>query len=112
MPVNGAFYWWSGALAPPRYANMVSFVNGWVNVLSMFSATAAFVYAVASSLAFSVAIVAPDYNFTNAQLMGVSIAVLVVWTALMLLRLETITRIFVLMGKDTSFVYLSASFDC
>lgn len=99
MPVNGAFYWWSGALAPPKYANIVSFVSGWLNVLSMFSATAAFVYAVASSLSFTINIVQPDFVWTNASLLGLSIAVLFVWAALMSLKLETISVVFMMTGE-------------
>lgn len=99
MPVNGSFYWWSGALAPSKYSNFVSFVSGWLNVLSMFSATAAFAYAVASSVAFSVNIVAPDFVWTNPQLMGLSISVILVWAALMSLRLESISVVFMAMGK-------------
>jgi glucan phosphoethanolaminetransferase (alkaline phosphatase superfamily) len=98
MPLNGSFYWWSGALAAPQWSNLISFVSGWLNVLSMFSATAAFAYAVASTIVFSVNIALPDLAWTNAQIMGLSLGVLFVWAALMSLKLETISLVFMTMG--------------
>ncbi|KAL4745058.1 hypothetical protein BDW72DRAFT_199001 [Aspergillus terricola var. indicus] len=97
MPVNGAFYWWSGALALPRWSRSVSFITGWLNMLSMFTATAAFAYAVASSFSFSLSIAVPGTEWTNAQLMGLSIGVVVLWSALMTLRLERVAVIYILM---------------
>jgi amino acid transporter len=98
MPLNGSFYWWSGALAPPRWSNLISFVSGWLNVLSMFSATAAFVYAVAASISFGINVAVPDFKWTNAQIMGLSFGVLIIWAAVMSFRLETITVVFMAMG--------------
>ncbi|KAL2817635.1 amino acid/polyamine transporter I [Aspergillus granulosus] len=98
MPVNGAFYWWSGALAPPRWSHSVSFITGCLNLLSIFTATAAFAYAVASSFSFSLSIAVPDMQWTNPQLMALSLGVIVLWSALMALRLEKVAVIYILMA--------------
>ncbi|KAL4885751.1 amino acid/polyamine transporter I [Aspergillus karnatakaensis] len=99
MPVNGAFYWWSGALAPPRWSHSVSFITGYLNILSIFTATAAFAYAVSSSFSSAVVIAVPDMAWTNAQLMGLSIGIVVLWSALMTLKLEQVAIIYMTMGK-------------
>uniref|UniRef100_A0A093VEJ9 Putative amino-acid permease n=1 Tax=Talaromyces marneffei PM1 TaxID=1077442 RepID=A0A093VEJ9_TALMA len=94
MPINGSFYWWAGALAPPRWSHAVSLITGWLNVQAMFAATAAFAYAVASSLAYAVAIAFPSMIWTNAEIMCLSLAVLATWGSLMTLRLERIAFVY------------------
>ena len=98
MPVNGAFYWWTGALVPPKWSHFVSYLTGWLNLLSMFTATAAFAYAVASSFAYSVTIAVPTMEWTDPQLMAISMGVTILWAALMSLKLESIGIIYVSMG--------------
>lgn len=98
MPVNGSFYWWAGALAPPAWSRAVSFITGWMNVLTMFASTATFAYAVASSLSYGVTIALPDMIWTNAQVMALSLAVVLIWSAIMTLRLERIAFVYITMG--------------
>lgn len=100
MPVNGSFYWWTGALAPPKWSRIISFTAGWLNVFSMFTATAAFAYALAASLAYSINMVNPDFPFTNAQLMAMSMAVFFLWLMLMLFKVETIGMVYVIIGQS------------
>ncbi|KAL1848447.1 hypothetical protein Plec18170_008045 [Paecilomyces lecythidis] len=99
MPVNGSFYWWAGALAPPAYSHAVSFITGWLNILTMFASTASFVYAVSSSLSYGVNIAVPSMEWTNAQLMALSFAVIVIWCVMMTLKLERIAFVYIGMGK-------------
>ncbi|RAK84384.1 hypothetical protein BO79DRAFT_275719 [Aspergillus costaricaensis CBS 115574] len=98
MPVNGSFYWWAGALAPPAWSHAVSFITGWMNVLTMFASTATFAYAVASSLSYGVTIALPDMIWTNAQVMALSLAVVLIWSAIMTLRLERIAFVYISMA--------------
>ncbi|OJJ67315.1 hypothetical protein ASPBRDRAFT_34175 [Aspergillus brasiliensis CBS 101740] len=98
MPVNGSFYWWAGALAPPAWSHAVSFITGWLNVLTMFASTAAFAYAVSTSLSYVVTIAVPDMVWTDAQMMALSLAVIVVWGALKTLNLEGIAFVYISMA--------------
>ncbi|OOO08599.1 hypothetical protein OAory_01098950 [Aspergillus oryzae] len=98
MPVNGSFYWWAGALAPPGWSHAISFVTGWLNVFTMFASTASFAYAVASSLSYAVTIAAPSMAWTNAQIMCLSLAVIVVWSGVMTLKLERIASVYIAMA--------------
>ncbi|KAJ6016842.1 hypothetical protein N7451_000221 [Penicillium sp. IBT 35674x] len=98
MPLNGAFYWWTGALAPPKWSHSLSYITGWLNILQIFTGTAAFAYAVASSFAYSVNIVVPSFSGTNAELMALSMAIVVLWAALMGLNLEKISVIYIIMA--------------
>lgn len=101
MPVNGSFYWWAGALAPPKWSHPISYITGWVNVLSAITGTAAFAYAVATSFAYSVTIAVPTMTWTNPELMALSMGVIVLWAALMTVNLEKISVIYGSMGKPS-----------
>ncbi|GMF68586.1 unnamed protein product [Aspergillus oryzae] len=103
MPVNGSFYWWAGALAPPGWSHAISFVTGWLNVFTMFASTASFAYAVASSLSYAVTIAAPSMAWTNAQIMCLSLAVIVVWSGVMTLKLERIASVYIAMVQNRPF---------
>ncbi|KAL3447773.1 amino acid/polyamine transporter I [Aspergillus insuetus] len=101
MPVNGAFYWWTGALAPPRWSHSTSFITACFNMLSMFTSTASFAYAVASSFSFTLMIAGSTVEWTNARLLGLAMGVLLLWSALMGLRLERVVIIYILMAVLT-----------
>ncbi|KAL3482720.1 amino acid/polyamine transporter I [Aspergillus germanicus] len=101
MPVNGAFYWWTGALAPPRWSHAASFITACFNMLSMFTSTASFAYAVASAFSFSLMIAGSTVEWTNAQLMGLAMGVLLLWSALMGLRLERVATIYIIIAVLT-----------
>lgn len=70
---------------------------------AMFAATAAFAYAVASSLAYAVAIAFPSMIWTNAEIMCLSLAVLATWGSLMTLRLERIAFVYMTIGNIPPF---------
>ncbi|CAI7590653.1 unnamed protein product [Penicillium crustosum] len=100
MPVNGAFYWWSGALAPPEWSHCISFVSGWLNIFSMFTATASFAYAVASSLTYAITIILPTMQWTDSQIMAISMGVVIIWAALMSFKLESIITVYICLASS------------
>lgn len=104
MPINGSFYWWAGALAPREWSHAVSFITGWLNVMTMFAATASVAHAVASMFAYSVTIASMSMTWTNAEIMCLSLAVIVIWGALMTMRLERIAFVYTSIGKVSVFL--------
>lgn len=68
----------------------------------MFASTASFAYAVASYLSYAVVIAVPSMVWTNAQIMALSLAVIVIWAAVMSLRLERIAFVYISMCKQLS----------
>lgn len=107
MPVNGAFYWWSGALAPPEWSHCISFVSGWLNIFSMFTATASFAYAVASSLTYAITIILPTMQWTDSQIMAISMGVVIIWAALMSFKLESIITVYICLGSSCEMIIIS-----
>lgn len=99
MPLNGAFYWWTGALAPPSWSHALSYISGWLNILQIFAATASFAFAVASAFAYGLTIAAPGFNGTESELMALSMAVVILWAALMCMKLERISMVYIAMGE-------------
>ncbi|KAL2809116.1 amino acid/polyamine transporter I [Aspergillus granulosus] len=98
MPVNGSFYWWAGALAPPQWSHAVAFITGCLSMLTMLTSTASFAYAVATSLSYSVKIAVPTIVWTDAQLMGLSLGVIIIWMGIMCMKLENISTVYILMA--------------
>ncbi|KAJ5552469.1 hypothetical protein N7494_001847 [Penicillium frequentans] len=91
MPVNGAMYWWTAALAPESWSRCLGFISGWINLFGLFTGVASFAYAVASGLAYSILIARPDWSCTNAMIMAMALGVVVFWVVSMMLRLENVT---------------------
>jgi amino acid transporter len=91
MPVNGAFYWYTAALAPEKLSRPLAFMVGWTTVLSGVTSIASFAYAVASPLALFVSKLHPAWEPTNPQIMGMSFAIVALWSVLSCLRLERIS---------------------
>lgn len=106
MPVNGGFYWWAAALSPPKYARAFAFITGWFNALAVVTGLASFAYSIAVGLAQTVTIATGGrFDGTLAEVMAMSMAVVTLWAAVMLLRLETIN---VLMMITAAFLFLSS----
>ncbi|KAJ5371474.1 uncharacterized protein N7496_007566 [Penicillium cataractarum] len=91
MPVNGAYYWWAAALAPPAWSRCVGFISGWVTMFGLLTGIASFSYAVAAGLAQSIMIAKPDWSASNPIIMAMALAVVVSWALTMALRLESIS---------------------
>lgn len=96
MPVNGAYYWWTAALAPRWCSRFISYVAGWCALLTLATSTASFSYAVASSVVIGITYVAPSWTPDNAQLMGITFAIVICWAALSALKLENISWVYVI----------------
>lgn len=95
MPINGAYYWYTAALAPPKWSRFLSFLTGWTNVLAMFTSTTSFVYAVAGLIIHGIVLVAPEWIPTNPQVLGVAYATLIVWAFLATLKLEQVMWVYI-----------------
>ncbi|KAG7438650.1 putative amino-acid permease [Fusarium oxysporum f. sp. raphani] len=50
MPVNGANYWWTAALAPPSISRHLSFIAGMANIMNALTRIASFAWASSSSI--------------------------------------------------------------
>lgn len=94
MPVNGAFYWWTAAMAPKWCSKFLSFVSGWVNLLTLATSIASFAFAVTSSTVQGIIYVAPQWSPSNAELMGIAFGVVFLWLALASRRLEEISWVY------------------
>lgn len=105
MPVNGAFYWWTGALAPRKWSRPLAFVVGWTNILAIFASIASFAFAVASSLAFAIEILEPERRFANAEIMGVAYGVVMLWAVLLTVKLDNVKWVYVVVGELDSCFY-------
>lgn len=101
MPVNGAFYWYTAALAPESYSRPLAFMVGWTTVLSGVTSVASFAYAVASPLALFISKLRPEWEPTNVQIMGISMAIVALWTVLANLRLERISWLVFINSRTT-----------
>lgn len=82
MPVNGAYYWWSAALAAPKYSRPVGFIAGWATILTLLTGMASITFATAATAAASITLLNVRWNPANAELMGIALAILILWTAL------------------------------
>jgi amino acid transporter len=99
MPVNGCFYWWTAALAPPPMRRSLSFISGWTNLLTLATSVASYAFATASIIQLSVSMIHPEWVATNAQLMAIAWGTVFVWMALAAFRLEDIAWIYMGIGE-------------
>ncbi|KAF2012912.1 amino acid transporter [Aaosphaeria arxii CBS 175.79] len=98
MPVNGAFYWWAAALAPPRLSRGFAFVTGWLAMSSIVTTLASFSYAAASTFVYGITLTGVSWEPSNAQIMLIAMSVLVLWSSLMFLRLESINVVYIIVA--------------
>ena len=82
----------AGQLASPRWAPLVSYIDGYINFIGNAAGDAFFGYAWASQLNDTIFYGKFDYNaatpMTERQLVGVAIAVCLVWSILNALRVD------------------------
>ena len=88
-PCAGSVYYWAAQVVPKKYAPIASYTCGWSNFLANTAAICFFAYNFAAFLSASV-----SWNdgsqFTNGQQVGLSIAVLFVWTILNTFRIDQV----------------------
>ncbi|KAM0544364.1 hypothetical protein ACHAPJ_011823 [Fusarium lateritium] len=95
MPLNGATYWWTAALAPPKWSRFLSFVSGCTTVLSLFTSVASYAYASSSIIIICVNIYSGGQAITAAQQMAVAMGIVVLWIVGLRLQLDKIGWIMV-----------------
>lgn len=95
MPTNGAYYWWTAALAPPKLSRPFSYICGWVIIMTLSTSLASFSFACASSYTYLVAQLHSEWHPTAAQNMGIAIAILLMWALTASLRMERITILYI-----------------
>ncbi|KFA74348.1 hypothetical protein S40288_06692 [Stachybotrys chartarum IBT 40288] len=109
MPVNGANYWWTAALAPPAWSRPLSFLLGWLTVTQAFTALASISFAGATSFARAISMFHPEWVATDAQIMGIAMAIVLLWGALSFLQMERIAMVFIAncaIVLITTFIYI------
>jgi hypothetical protein len=102
MPVNGAFYWWTAALAPPAWSNCLGFISGWVTMFGLLTGIASFSYAVASGLSHAIMIARPTWSATDPMILGIALGVVVLWAVSLVMRLERISIAYMFCGMYTA----------
>lgn len=94
MPVNGAFYWWTSALAKPRFSRFSAFVTGWIIVMSLMCVLASFTWGLSAFLFSIIPFVQPDFVPTKGQQLGMSYGLVIFWVTASFLRAERMTYVF------------------
>ncbi|KAJ5683332.1 amino acid transporter [Penicillium macrosclerotiorum] len=95
MPINGAFYWWTAALAPPSWSRPLSFISGWTNVFQLITSCAGLGYACATTLTSMGAALNPSWTPTNAETMAISMAIMLLYSLLIGIRMEQLSWILI-----------------
>ena len=100
MPVNGAYYWWSAALAAPKYSRPVGFIAGWATILTLLTGMASITFATAATAAASITLLNVRWNPANAELMGIALAILILWTALSEIGSNRLNTLLIICGTS------------
>eukprot|EP00475_Leptophrys_vorax_P009803 TRINITY_DN16495_c0_g3_i1.p1 TRINITY_DN16495_c0_g3~~TRINITY_DN16495_c0_g3_i1.p1 ORF type:complete len:551 (-),score=124.44 TRINITY_DN16495_c0_g3_i1:199-1851(-) len=88
-PSAGSVYHWAGLLAPPGWGPFLSYVTGWFNFLGNAAGDASFAYGFASVVAAGHNIlVDADQALSSGAIVGIAIALLVVWMFLAATRID------------------------
>lgn len=94
MPVNGAFYWWTAAMAPAWCSKFLSYLSGWVNLLTLATSISSFAWAGTSTTVQGITFVASQWTPTRPEMMAIAFGVVFMWLALSSRRLEEISWIY------------------
>ncbi|KAH7127297.1 amino acid/polyamine transporter I [Dactylonectria macrodidyma] len=95
MPINGANYWWTAALAPPALSRPLSFISGWTSVVQVITGLASFSFACGLTLGYVIPVLQPEWIPTNAQVMGIAMAILLLWGASSFLHMENVNMVYI-----------------
>lgn len=90
-----------------KYSRFLSFVSGWIIVLSLFCNVASYAYAIYSQICTGISLIVPSWHPSNAESMAVAMAVVLVWSILMLLKLEDVKWVYYTCCKLLSTLKLS-----
>lgn len=91
-PIAGSVYSWTALMAPPKYAPIVSYICGWLNLLGNATADAAFGTTFAGILSAAMVVFGADPLSTEAQV-GTSIAIILLWSFMNIVRVDLVAKI-------------------
>lgn len=98
MPVNGAFYWWTAALAPPHLSKPLSFIAGWSSVVQIITGLASFSFACATAYVALIPMLGVNCTASNAAIMAIAMAVVLVWACTVSFQMEKVSWLFITSG--------------
>ena len=88
FPSAGSVYHWSGQLVPIRWTPLISYICGWTNFLGNAAGDASFAAAWAAFLDAALIASGRNESLSVAALVFISIAVLLVWSLLNIIRID------------------------
>ncbi|TXC03915.1 hypothetical protein FocTR4_00000972 [Fusarium oxysporum f. sp. cubense] len=94
MPVNGANYWWTAALAPPSISRPLSFIAGMANIMNALTSIASFAWASSSSICTIIGLFT-GWIPTNPIIFAVAIATCAVWFFTASIRMDKASLVFI-----------------
>ncbi|KAF5598369.1 amino-acid permease [Fusarium pseudocircinatum] len=110
MPINGAFYWWTAALAPRHLSRPFSYMLGWFTMLTYMTSLASFAYATGSGYAVLASFLTADWHPSNAQIMGIAVGFIMLWVSMQFLGMERLNLAFMFLGLPVAHAKQSKPF--
>ncbi len=92
-PSAGSVYHWSAQLVPASQAPLASYICGWFNFIGNAAGDAAFANSFATIMNAAIQASNPDAAYDQNALVGVSLAVIVLWSILNVLRIDEVSFI-------------------
>ncbi|KAJ4030413.1 hypothetical protein NW763_014862 [Fusarium oxysporum] len=94
MPVNGANYWWTAALAPPSISRPLSFIAGMANIMNALTRIASFAWASSSSICTIIGLFT-GWVPANPIIFAVAIATYAAWFFTASIRMDKASLVFI-----------------
>ncbi|SCO79479.1 related to UGA4-GABA permease-also involved in delta-aminolevulinate transport [Fusarium oxysporum] len=94
MPVNGANYWWTAALAPPLISRPLSFIAGMANIMNALTRIASFAWASSSSICTIIGLFT-GWVPANPIIFAVAIATYAAWFFTASIRMDKASLVFI-----------------
>ncbi|KAF5685703.1 GABA permeas UGA4 [Fusarium denticulatum] len=93
MPVTGANYWWTAALAPPSISRPLYFIAGMANIMSALTSIASFAWASSSSICTIIGLFT-GWAPTNPIIFTVAIATCAAWFFTASIKMDKASLVF------------------
>ncbi|KAK6851477.1 hypothetical protein PG995_012599 [Apiospora arundinis] len=94
MPVNGANYWWTAALAPPSVSRPISFIAGMANVMNALTSIASMAWASSSAICTIISMY-NGWEPTNAMVFGISWALCILWYIMASMKMAQASQLYI-----------------
>ncbi|KAK8088434.1 hypothetical protein PG997_003395 [Apiospora hydei] len=94
MPVNGANYWWTAALAPPSISRPISFIAGMANVMNALTSIASMAWASSSALCTIISLY-NGWEPTNAVMFGIAWALCLLWFVMASMKMANASQLYI-----------------